>query len=120
MNSSKFLLEPLNSILIGIILGDGAIRKTSIYKNSNSRLEMSFGTKYKEYAESISLLFSDFIKTPLKEIKIKGKNKVYINYRLKTISQSVFNSYFDLFYYFDEEKNFRSLYNCLYFFQLKR
>ena len=39
--------------------------------NSNARFEMNFGLKYKDY-----------IKNPLKKVEIK--NKVYINYKLKT------------------------------------
>jgi hypothetical protein len=44
---SKFL----NSVLIGIMLGDGGIYRTSL--KSNSRLEISFGQKYQSFAESL-------------------------------------------------------------------
>lgn len=38
---------------------------------------------------------------PVKTIEIKGKNKVYKNYRLKTISLPLFNQYHDMFYKYD-------------------
>lgn len=98
MNNSEKLPNNLHSILIGIMLGDGFLYKSS--PTSNTRFEMSFGTNYKEYAESIELLFAEYIKTALKAVEIKGKDKTYINYRLKTISLPIFNSYHDLFYEF--------------------
>jgi hypothetical protein len=58
MKNSKYLpIAPhdLHSILIGLMLGDAGIYKSSI--TSNSRLEMSFGAKYKQYAEHIENLF---------------------------------------------------------------
>lgn len=91
---SKNLPQPLHSILIGIILGDVFLCKSS--PTSNTRFEMSFGQNYKEYAESIELLFKDYISTPVKSIELKGKNNSFINYRLKT--KSAFNYYHNLFY----------------------
>lgn len=101
----EFLPNKLNSILIGIMLGDGSISRTS--NTSNCRFEMSFGFKYKDFAESIGALFKEFIKTPVKtiEIKSKCKTKTYTNFRLKTVSLPVFNYYFDMFYIFNIEKN---------------
>ena len=101
----EFLPNKLNSILIGIMLGDGSISRTSI--TSNCRFEMSFGSKYKDFAESIGYLFKDFIKTPVKTIEIKSQNKtkIYTNFRLKTVSLPVFNFYFNMFYEFNIEKN---------------
>lgn len=98
----KLLPENLHSILIGIMLGDGSIYKSS--PTSNSRFEMSFGSDYSKFAESIGDLFKDFINTPVKSIQIKGKDRNYINFRLKTISLPVFNYYFNLFYEFNSEK----------------
>jgi len=92
------LPETLHSILIGIMLGDGFLYRSST--TANTRFEMSFGTNYKLYAESIELLFKEYIKTSLKAVEIKGKDKNYINYRLKTRSLPVFNQYHDLFYEF--------------------
>lgn len=84
------------------MLGDGSLYKSS--PTSNSRFEMSFGSEYNKFAESIYLLFKEFIKTPVKSIQIKGKDKIYTNLRLKTISLPVFNYYFNLFYEFNNEK----------------
>lgn len=89
------LTETLNSILIGIMLGDGFLYRSS--PTSNTRFEMSFGINYKIYAESIELLFNDYIITSLKAVEIKGKDTKYINYRLKTRSLAVFNQYHYLF-----------------------
>lgn len=98
----KSLPENLHFVLIGIMLGDGFIYRSSL--TSNSRFEMSFGSDYKQFADSIGKLFKDFMKTPVGVIKIKGKNKDYVNFRLKTISLPVFNQYFEMFYNFNTEK----------------
>lgn len=66
---------------------------------------MSFGSKYKDFAESIGDLFKDFIKTSVKTIEIKNKTKTYTNFRFKTVSAPVFNNYFHMFYEFNIEKN---------------
>ena len=42
------LPEELNSILIGIMLSDGGLYRSS--PTANTRFEMSFGEKYKEFA----------------------------------------------------------------------
>nr|YP_010691081.1 LAGLIDADG endonuclease [Phellinus igniarius]WBU93182.1 LAGLIDADG endonuclease [Phellinus igniarius] len=94
--------DKLHSVLIGIMLGDGSIYRSSL--TSNSRFEMSFGSEYKQFAESVGNLFRIFMNTPVKAIQIKGKNKIYINYRLKTTSLPVFNLYFDMFYKFNTDK----------------
>ena len=85
------------------MLGDGGIYKSS--PTGNSRFEMSFGANYKQFAESIGCLFSDYIKTPVQTVKIQGKSKVYINYWLKTLTLPLFNQYQNLFYVFDTEKS---------------
>lgn len=91
----------LHDILIGIMLGDGSFYRLN--PTNNTRFEMSFGEKYKNFANSIYVLYKDYIRTPLKSIEIKGKNKVYTNYRLKTLSLPIFNSYFELFYEIQQE-----------------
>ena len=72
---TKFLPEDLHSKLFGLLLSDGGIYRTS--KTSNCRYEMSFGTKYKQFAESIGQLFKEYMKNPVKEVQVKGVNKVY-------------------------------------------
>jgi LAGLIDADG DNA endonuclease family len=95
----RSLPKELNSVLIGIMLGDGSIYRTSLTRNA--RFEMSFGQKYKNFAESLGILFKDYMNNPVKIIEIKGKNKVYQNFRLKTISLPLFNQYHDMFYKYD-------------------
>jgi hypothetical protein len=105
MKENNYLPENLHSILIGLMLGDAGIYKSS--PTSNSRLEMSFGTKYKQYAKSIEHLFIDYIKNPIKQVEVKAvlpKNKIYINYRLKTKTLPLFNVYHDMFYIFNVDK----------------
>lgn len=85
----------LHNVLIGIILGDGGIYRTSA--TNNCKFEMSFGTNYIQFAESISILFKEYIKDGLKEIELKGKNKFYLNYRLKTMTLPLFNKYHAMF-----------------------
>jgi hypothetical protein len=94
----------LRSIIIGIMLGDGYLYRSSS-SISNARLEMSFGEKYIEYAEYLGELFKDYMSNPVKSIEIKGKNKTYKNYRLKTSSLPLFNEYFDIFYRFNSDLN---------------
>ena len=93
----------LNSILIGIMLGDGSLYKSS--HTSNTRLEMSFGEKYESFAKYLGELFKEYMNNPVKSVNIKGKEKVLgafgENYRLKTKSLPLFNPYYNMFYSVD-------------------
>ena len=102
-NTNTNLPQELNSILIGIMLSDGGLYRSS--PTANVRFEMSFGEKYKSLAFHIGELFKDYMSNPVKPIEIKGKNKVYINYRLKTKTLPVFNSYYEMFYKFNHLTN---------------
>ena len=42
---------------------------------------------------------------PVKSLEVKGVNKNYINYRLKTKTLSIFNSYHDMFYKLNLDTN---------------
>ena len=55
--------------------------------------------------EDLENIFSNYISNPVKSIEIKGKNKNYLNYRLKTISSDYFNKYYEMFYKFDFSSN---------------
>ena len=103
MKNNTILSQQLNSILIGIMLSDGGMYRSS--PTANVRFEMSFGEKYKELAFYIGDLFKDYMSNPVKSLEVKGKNKVYINYRLKTKTLPVFNSYFEMFYKLDPLTN---------------
>ena len=98
-NNLNILPGELHSILIGIMLSDGSLYRSS--PNANTRFEMSFGKKYEELAFHISNLFRNYLNNPVKSIEIKGKNKNYINYRFKTKTLSIFNFYFEMFYKLD-------------------
>jgi hypothetical protein len=93
----------LHSILIGIMLGDGSLFRSS--PTANVRFEMSLGQKYEEFALFIGNLFKDYTSNPVKALEIKGKYKNYINYRLKTKSLPVFVQYYKMFYEFDKDLN---------------
>jgi hypothetical protein len=62
--------------MIGIMPGDGSLYRTS--ETSNTRFEMSYGTKYKQFYEHIGELFKEFMNNPVKEIVVKGKDKIYL------------------------------------------
>jgi hypothetical protein len=72
LSETKYNLSEFQiSFLIGLILGDASLSRASI--SSNTRLDFSFGEKYKLFAEKIENIFKLFISTPLKRVEIKGK-----------------------------------------------
>ena len=93
----------LRSIIIGSTLGDAGIFKSSA--TANARLEMSFGTNFKDFfaprPEFMGSILSDFMSSPVKSVKIKGKNTTYLNYRLKTRSLPLWTYFHALFYRYD-------------------
>jgi len=99
LSNSALPSKELDSILIGLILSDAGLYRSS--PTSNTRLEMSFGQAYKEFAYFIGELFSPYATNPVKSVDIKVKDKVYTNYRLKTKTLPLFNHYFDMFYKLD-------------------
>ena len=103
MKTNNMLPLQLNSVLIGIMLSDGSLYKSS--PSANVRFEMSFGEKYKELAFHIGDLFKDYMSNPVKSLVVKGVNKSYINYRLKTKTLSIFNPYHDMFYKLNPDTN---------------
>ena len=94
--------DSLISVLIGILLGDGGIYRTS--STSNCRFEMSFGQHSQQFAEKIGELFKDYMSNPVKSVTLKVRDKTYTNYRLKTATLSLFNQYHDMFYNWNPEK----------------
>lgn len=93
----------LHFILIGIMLGDGSLYRSS--PTANVRLEISLGQNYEAFALFLGNLFKEYMSNPVKTLEIKGKNKNYTNYRLKTKSLPVFVNYFDMFYELDKDLN---------------
>lgn len=99
IENNKTKLSFKDYVVIGLLLGDGSLYKNT--ESSNARLELSFGENYKDFALSIQNILKDFILNPMKEVKIKGKSKIYSNYRIKTRSLPFFTNYYDMFYSYD-------------------
>jgi hypothetical protein len=88
----------LHSILIGLMLGDGYLYKTST--TSNTRFEISFGKDRLFFANWIENLFKEYSNTGIKTIINKDTslfNWKY-NYRFKTKTLPIFNNYHNMFY----------------------
>ena len=97
MENSNTLPKHLHDVLIGLMLGDGYLYKTS--QTSNSRFEMSFGTDRVSFAEWVANLFKDYSNTGIIKIYYKkGTPFSKFNYRFKTKTLPLFNDYHDLFY----------------------
>ena len=65
------------------------------------RRQMSFGEKYESFAKSLGELFKKYMNNPVKSLQIKGKDKNFTNYRLKTKSLPLFKLYYNMFYVTD-------------------
>ena len=97
MENSNTLPKYLHDVLIGLMLGDGYLYKTS--QTSNSRFEMSFGTDRVSFAEWVGNLFKDYSSTGIIKVYYKkGTPFSKFNYRFKTKTLPIFNFYHDLFY----------------------
>jgi len=90
-------------IIIGIMLGDGSLYRSS--PTANVRFEMSLGQKYEEFALELGDIFKDYISNPVKALEVKGKTKNYTNFRMKTRSLPVFLEYYNMFYEFNHDSN---------------
>lgn len=101
--NTSLSLGDLHHILIGIMLGDGSLYRSS--PTSNVRFEMSLGQKYEEFAIELGILFKDYMNNPVKSLEVKGKTKSYTNYRLKTKSLPIFVEYYNMFYEFNQVSN---------------
>ena len=93
----------LHYIIIGIMLGDGSLYRSS--STANVRFEMSLGQKYEEFALELGDIFKDYMSNPVKALKIKGKTKSSTNFRLKTRSLPIFLEYYSMFYEFNQDSN---------------
>lgn len=69
MENSNTLPKYLHDVLIGLMLGDGYLYKTS--QTSNSRFEMSFGTDRVSFAEWVGNLFKDYSSTGIIKVYYK-------------------------------------------------
>lgn len=96
---------PLHNLVIGLLLGDAGVYRTTKSPTSNSRLEFSFGQHRILFAKWIESMFEAYIQTSLKHLyvsSVSGGDKVHKSFRLKTLSLPLFNFYRDLFYVWDE------------------
>lgn len=105
IRSSLTLPLFLNEVLIGLILGDGHLYRSS--PSSNTRLELSFKGDYLNYANYIYGFFIYYIGTGPRKVDTTSSTglrsaelkKIYPSIRLKTLSLPLFNQYYNLFYY---------------------
>jgi len=99
IRSSLTLPLFLNEVLIGLILSDGHLYRSS--PSSNTRLELSFKGDYFNYANYIYGLFIFYIGTGPRKVDTTSSTgeKIYPSIRLKTLSLPLFNQYYNLFYY---------------------
>lgn len=105
IGSSDLPLE-VRSIFIGTMLGDGSLYRSS--PTSNVRFEVSFGQKYQLFALHLGEVFKEYMSNPIKSLEIKGKDKTFTNYRLKTKSlptRGAFVPYYSKFYEYNEDLN---------------
>lgn len=90
-----YLTNIEKEILIGSMLGDLYLQKTSIY---NYRLRFEQGEIHKDYIFHIYEIFNKFIlKEPTKIERINKLGNKNITYRLQSITHSEFNFLADLF-----------------------
>jgi hypothetical protein len=95
-SNTNFLPENLHSILIGLMLGDGHIYKTS--PTSNSRFEISFGKDRASFADWIGGLFKEYSNTGIIVIPVGSFFRLKFNFRFKTLTLPIFNYYHNIFY----------------------
>ncbi len=80
-------------VLIGSLLGDGALRKQGT--RTNALLEVNHSFQYKEYVDWKWQHFKEYIKTPPKPRHGNGNR---IAYRFTTQSLPFFTEYYDKYY----------------------
>jgi len=101
--------EPLNEIIIGLLLGDGHIQSRQL--NGNCRFmygQSSLRENHLNYFNHIFDLFKPFIS---KEYKVKSRffidkryNKTYYSILFATLTLPCFNKYRELFYNIEGKK----------------
>ncbi len=101
LRTHKQLSPFLQEALIGIMLGDGHLEKSSYGSNANSRLRITFAERYKPLAFYIYGLFCSHIN--LKGIKFSNvksgkESKFYGRISLTSVASPLFNDYHKLFY----------------------
>ena len=89
-NTEGSLTEEQRQILIGVLLGDGAMRK-----KTHALLEINHSYTQKEYVEWLYQHFKKYVGTPPKARKGNGDRTAY---RFTTKSVSVFTHFYNLFF----------------------
>lgn len=89
-NTEGSLTKEQTSILIGVLLGDGAMRK-----KTHALLEINHSFKQKEYVDWLYQKFQNFVDTKPKMRKSNGSR---IAYRFTTKSMSEFTRFYDKFF----------------------
>ncbi len=89
-NTEGSLTEEQRSILIGVLLGDGAMRK-----KTHALLEINHSYKQREYVDWLYQKFQRFTDTPPKMRKTNGKR---VAYRFTTKSLPIFTRFYDIFF----------------------
>lgn len=89
-NTEGSLTEEQISILIGVLLGDGAMRK-----KTHALLEINHSFKQKEYVDWLYQKFQNFVDTKPKMRKSNGKRTAY---RFTTKSVPALTIFYDTFF----------------------
>lgn len=89
-NTEGSLTEEQRSVLIGVLLGDGAMRK-----KTHALLEINHSYRQKEYVDWLYQKFQNYVDTEPKMRKSNGKR---IAYRFTTKSLPVLTIFYDSFF----------------------
>ena len=89
-NTEGSLTKEQKSILIGVLLGDGAMRK-----KTHALLEINHSFKQREYVDWLYQKFQNFVDT---RPKMRKSNGTRIAYRFTTKSVPVLTTFYDKFF----------------------
>ena len=106
LRSKSKLSIYLNDVLIGLLLSDGYLERSS--RTSGVRLTISFGVKHLAYLMYLFNLFEPYTNTEPTSISVYNK-QTKTNYevcRFKTVSLPQFLYYYELFYKVNSEGKF--------------
>ena len=106
LRSKSKLSQYLNDVLIGLLLSDGYLEKSS--PTSGVRLTISFGAKHSAYLMHLFNLFEPYTNTKPTSISVYNKQTKTNNevWRFKTVSLPQLLYYYELFYKADSEGKF--------------
>lgn len=93
----------LNGVLIGLLLSDGSLEKTS--PTSTARLSVMFGSLHTSYLLHLFGLFEPYTDSPVRTIDVYNKRTKtsHTQVGFKTVSLPLFLIYHKMFYVFDEK-----------------